>query len=327
MRSGDNAIDGEFHQLGARSCTLATLVEIASAVGTDFIGMKALELAERAATEPFFVACVGRPDRGKSALINALVETSILPESTTPVNVIVTTLRYGPRRKATVHFADGQRKQIPIRAISDYVTEERNPVNQKAVGAVEVFVPSSLLAAGVCLVDVPGTASLSGGNQASIKALVPHFDAAIVALGVDPPISNDELSVAHEAARHVKHVLFVLNKVDRLSQRAREEAVISLEAILSRHFGRTAKPLFCVSANQSLNDVGGLGVERDERLLKATLVGLARESGAALAQLMEARALASVAPGLVAEIERFNDALVRARERITLPPGEARRDY
>jgi hypothetical protein len=68
------------------------------------------------------------------------------------------------------------------------------------VAAVEIFHPAHWLSKGVCLVDTPGLGSVFLGNTEETRAFVPHVDAALVVLGVDPPIGADELVLVEEVA-------------------------------------------------------------------------------------------------------------------------------
>jgi hypothetical protein len=86
-----------------------------------------------------------------------------------------------------VRFRDRDWEECDPTALAIYVSEEHNPANEKAVAAVEVFVPSPLLRSGMCLVDTPGLGSVSLANTEATRAFVPHIDAALVVLGADPP--------------------------------------------------------------------------------------------------------------------------------------------
>lgn len=59
---------------------------------------------------------------------------------------------------------------IAVDDVVSYVSEERNPENARQVKTIEVFVPSPLLANGMCLVDTPGVGSIFRGNTASTAA-------------------------------------------------------------------------------------------------------------------------------------------------------------
>ena len=91
---------------------------------------------------------------GKSTLLDALVGEQILPTGVVPVTTVPTVLRYGSQRTARV-LIDGKWKTIRPEDLSQYVSEELNPENKKRVEGVEAFLPSPLLASGMCLVDTP----------------------------------------------------------------------------------------------------------------------------------------------------------------------------
>src|ERR1039458_8551640 len=148
----------------------------------------------------------------------------------------------------------GARVSPPVCAFRDargaYVNEENNSENKIGVSAVEVFLPSPLLASGMCLVDTPGIGSVFAGNTMTTREFVPHVDAAIVVLGADPPISGEELSLVEEVARHVEMLFFVLNKADRLPPEECAEAARFAERVLKERLGSKATPLLLVSRSE-----------------------------------------------------------------------------
>jgi Dynamin family len=299
--------DTESEKLRPSRSPLSTLVEIAHELGHERVEREARALAERVADKRFFVACLGQFKRGKSSLLNALVGTSVLPAGVVPVTAIITILRYGPTLEAEVHFENGARQQVSVGSISDYVSEERNPANFKGVAAVEVFVPSELLASGMCLVDTPGIGSIYAGNTAVTKAFVPHIDAALVVLGADPPISGEEMTLLEEVAAQVDELVFVLNKADRLSITECQEAIEFARRTLQKKLKREPSVVFQVSAAEWLN---GAGPSRDAPALLGVLERLARESAPKLVEQAERRGIDRLSAALVREIDNQRNALV-----------------
>ena len=171
------------------------------------------------------MACVGQFKRGKSTLLNALIGKPILPSGVVPVTAVPTILRFGESLGARVRLRNGEWTDIAIAAIEEYVSEVRNPENSKGVAGLEVFVPSPLLAEGMCFVDTPGLGSVFAGNTAATHAFLPHIDAAIVVIGADPPIARDELALVESVAKEIPDILFVLNKADRVTKPERDAAV------------------------------------------------------------------------------------------------------
>jgi Dynamin family len=188
------------------------------------------------------------------------------------------------------------------------VTEEENPENEKGVAAVEVFLPSHLLASGMCLVDTPGLGSVFAGNTAVTQAFVPHIDAALVVLGADPPISGDELRLVEEVAEQVRDLIFVLNKADRLPERERAEASRFTERVLAERLHHPVERIYEVSA---LERLGGTGPARDWDSLGKVLDTLAHRSGTDLVRAAEDRGVRLLTKRLRHELEEARGALVR----------------
>jgi len=286
---------------------LRDLARLASEAGAPRIASEAQADSERITEGRFYVACVGQFKRGKSSLLNALAGSAVLPVGVLPVTSVATVLRWGERLAARVRFSGGSWRDIRTEVLADYVAEENNSENKIGVSAVEVFLPSPLLASGMCLVDTPGIGSVFAGNTMTTREFVPHVDAAIVVLGADPPISGEELSLVEEVARHVEMLFFVLNKADRLPADESNEAARFTERILKERLGARASPLLMVSATERLLS----GPTRDWEKLESSLARLARESGASLVCAAEERAIARLLSRLVAEIDEQRDALVR----------------
>ncbi|MGC2793000.1 MAG: dynamin family protein, partial [Candidatus Sulfotelmatobacter sp.] len=140
---------------------LVRLAELADQFDAQQVAADARSLAERVSEGRFYVACIGQFKRGKSSVLNALVGDSVLPTGVVPVTAVPTIVRYGSHAAARVRFeAAGRWTDIPVKSVDEYVSEEKNPENAKHVTALEIFVPSPLLATGMCFVDTPGLGSV-----------------------------------------------------------------------------------------------------------------------------------------------------------------------
>jgi GTP-binding protein EngB required for normal cell division len=265
-----------WESLSAR-CTaiLTSLADLADDAGALELAFQARLRAERLAAGRFLVGCVGQSKRGKSTLLNALLGTQILPTGVAPATARVTLVRHGDRDSARVRIA-GEWHAIDPRSLSSYVLEGKNPDNHLGVTEVEVSVPSPLLARGLCLVDTPGVGSIYLESVGATLGCAPHLDAAIVVLGADPPITGEELSLVEEIARDVEHLVFVMNKVDRVSDLERREAVRFTEAALTRVLRRPPGPIVQVSC---VDRLGGAGPGPDWSVLERRLGGLAALAG------------------------------------------------
>ena len=280
---------------------LSRLAEIAAEFGAEQVAATARSIAERVAGGRFYVACVGQFKRGKSTLLNALVGAPVLPMGVVPVTTVPTIVRYGDSLAARVRFEHADWVDIPVGATEEYVSERKNPGNEKRVAGLEIFAPNPLLKTGMCLVDTPGLGSVHAGNTGATRAFIPHIDAAIVLIGADPPLSGEELQLVESVNHEVHELILVLNKADRTDESERAEAVVFSRRVLENRLGRSLPAIFQVSALERLENHGPA---RDWHLLIQTLTSLVGHSGVSLVRAAALRGIRRTADqllGIVAE--------------------------
>ena len=296
---------------------LTRLAEIAEHLQEDAIAADSRQLAARIEEGRFFVACVGQFKRGKSTLLDALVGEQVLPTGVLPVTTVPTVLRHGSARTARV-LIDAHWQTIQPEDLPQYVSEELNHENEKRVDGVEVFLPSPLLASGMCLVDTPGIGSVFSGNTDSTRDFIPQIDAAILVLGADPPISGEELALIEEVAVNVDEILIVLNKIDRVSEAERQQASAFASRVLEARLKRPVERIYEVSA---LNRLANAANGDDWNLLAEDLTRLARKSGQAMTRSAAERGLRRLSAALRRSISERVRALIEpiadSEQRIT----------
>jgi GTPase Era involved in 16S rRNA processing len=290
---------------------LVRMAEIAEGFGAESIAVDARSVAERVAEGRFYVACVGQFKRGKSTLLNALIADSILPTGVVPVTTVPTIVRYGEKRSARIRFQSDEWVTTPPETLDEYISEEKNPENAKGVTGVEIFIPSPLLATGMCLADTPGLGSVFAGNTASTNAFIPHIDAALVVIGADPPIAGDELALVETVAQQVHELIFVLNKADRVNAQERATAAAFARRVLQKRLGREIKTLYEVSALKHIERQAG---DDDWDRLVAALTNLVEQSGSTLVREATERALHRIGEQLLHIVAEERSALQRPVE-------------
>ena len=295
---------------------LARLVEIAAGLGEPALSADLQQLVTRVEEGRFFVACVGQFKRGKSTLLDAFVGEQILPTGVVPVTAVPTVLRYGNPRTARVLVDSGWRVIDP-EDLAQYVSEELNPENSRQDAGVEVFLPSPLLAGGMCLVDTPGIGSVFSGNTETTKQFIPQIDAAILVIGADPPISGEELALIQAVAANVDEVLIVLNKVDRVSSADRQHASDFAAKILDGCLQKPVGQIYEVSALNRLNNAADAD---DWNLLLEALQLLAVNAGKAMTRSAAERGIRRFSASLQRSINERRRALTEpianSRQRI-----------
>src|ERR1700683_4770433 len=288
--------------------TLLRLAELAKEFGSEQIATDARSVAERVSEGRFYVACIGQFKRGKSPVLNALVGDNVLPTGVVPVTAVPTIVRFGSRAAARVRFEAGGWTDIPVKTVDEYVSEEKNPENAKHVAALEIFVPSPLLATGMCFVDTPGLGSVFTGNTAATQAFIPHIDAALVVIGADPPLAGEELELVEAVARHVQDLIIALNKADRTTDAERSAAMAFARRQLEKRLRRPVETLLEISAAEQLEH---RGTGRDWEKLVASLNHLIEGSGRRLIQAACERGLERISEQILVIISEEREALQR----------------
>lgn len=311
--SGETAHQGVTNPVDVDAVArLDRLAAIGASLGVTELAEEIDALRVRAHEARFYVACVGAFKRGKSTVLNALMGVEVLPTGVLPVTSVPTLLRYGATLGAQIRLQNGGWVEIEIADLAEYVAEARNPGNVKRVVAAEVRVPSDLLAGGMVLVDTPGIGSIIAANTAATEAFVPQIDAALAVIGVDPPLTGDELTLLARVMHDAPHVIVALNKADRFSaeeqQAARSFAERALAASLPQRARGTPAPVLLVSARDTLT---GTGSPYEWPALVAALRALDATSGAALARSGMRRGLDRLATRLLRDVDERLAALTR----------------
>ena len=80
------------------------------------------ELIDKIENQKITISVIGQFKRGKSMLVNAILNDRILPIGIVPVTAVVTTIEYGDKA-ATVRFDNGIIKEIPFEDMAEYINE------------------------------------------------------------------------------------------------------------------------------------------------------------------------------------------------------------
>jgi hypothetical protein len=204
---------------------LADALSELSALGTERDRERLAALRDRLAEARLRVLVVGEAKRGKSTLVNALLDRDVLPSGVTPLTAVTTTMRYGEDERAEVRFLDGHEEKHPLTALADLVTERGNPGNRRRIAGVTVYLVAPVLAGGVELVDTPGTGSVFEWDTQTAHEALASMDTAVFVLTADPPVSATERDLLGRVAGLSATTFTVLNKADHLDPAGLAEAV------------------------------------------------------------------------------------------------------
>lgn len=207
----------------------------------------------RLAEDRFNLAVVGQFSRGKSSLMNAILGMDKLPTGILPLTSVITTVAYGEKERVLL-LREGwtMTQEIRLDQLPEYVTQDRNPGNEKKVLLAEVQLPHELLRLGVHFVDTPGVASSIVANTRTTRQFLPEADAAILVTSFESPMTEAEVAFLEEVRRHVHKVFIVVNKLDLVTEAEREPVLEAVRDTIRTVLPDSNTPVFAVSARQAL---------------------------------------------------------------------------
>lgn len=182
---------------------------------------------------------VGERDRGKSTLLNALLEEpELFPTGSSAVTRAVITAQWGPLETITVSLAATaelpaeerkvSREQLPVYISQAAATDgEAHPDAGRTV-SVSIMLPNPKLGDGLVVVDTPGVGSVHAAHAAATAAVLPQADAVLYVTDATQPLLASELAfievvaTAVDASAYPERLFFAVAKSD--SDRAADPA-------------------------------------------------------------------------------------------------------
>ena len=256
-------------------------------------------LRERLEDSHMTVSVIGQFKRGKSAVINRILERQIMPVGIVPVTAVVTMIDYGEEEKAFVHFANGMVQETPFDGLSAYVNEQENKDNHLKVSRVEATCPSSFLKGNLTLVDTPGVGSVHENNTKEAYAFATESDAVIFTFSVDSPLNRIETDFLLKAKEYASKFYFAVNKIDMISREDLEAYLAYCREILPALTGLDSVRIFPVSAKT------GEGIEE----LKTAVLSDMRSEGRKILEESSELKLRDIVLSALAQIKLYRSAL------------------
>ena len=174
-------------------------------------------ILERLEDNGFEIAIFGRVSSGKSSLLNAILETDILPVGVTPITAVPTRITFGKSPGIDVWFANRTPEPFAIARLPEFVAEQFNPGNQKHVTKILVRLDSPRLRDGVIFVDTPGLGSLATRGAAETIAYLPRCDLGVVLIDAGSTLTPDDLQTIHILYEAAIPATVLLSKADILA--------------------------------------------------------------------------------------------------------------
>jgi signal recognition particle receptor subunit beta len=198
---------------------LRTAVTACRAYGREDMAERLDVLGGRLDASEVRVVVVGEFKKGKSSLVNALLNADVCAVDDDIATALPTVIRYGTTPSAHVVRAgsDGVpiHEAVALSAVSEYVTESPDGQQRPSdIGGVEVDIDRRILADGLVLVDTPGVGGLGAAHATATLGAISLADVAIFVTDASQEFTATEIEFLRRATELCPRVVCALTKTD-----------------------------------------------------------------------------------------------------------------
>ena len=171
---------------------------------------------------------MGDMKRGKSTLLNALLGENLLPSDVNPCTALLSVLRYGERKRVTLHYKDAScdpetvdietfRQTYVIDPAESKRLEEEGTEAFPHLSHVVIEYPLAMLQQGIELVDTPGLNDTEARNELVLSYLS-DCHAVLFVLDATQPLTLDERRYLNNYLKEAGLALFfIVNGWDKIA--------------------------------------------------------------------------------------------------------------
>lgn len=238
---------------------LGALVSLEAKVAKRPIDAEFVNQLKLLSTGLFRIVVMGEIKKGKSSFINALLGVrDLVPVSSDIATSTIYKICYGEKIAYKVFFTEESKKPcvfIDKQELAQYGTEDGNPLNEKCVEFIQVFVPSPFLKDGLVIIDTPGLGGLFKQHKRITYEYVPRTDAVfMVSDSVESPIGKNELDLLEDLKKVTNQIFFVQTKAMAVDAEARQARERNNRETLARHgFDKKLLRYFVVDSHLKLD--------------------------------------------------------------------------
>jgi GTPase Era involved in 16S rRNA processing len=190
------------------------------------------------------VLLLGMFNRGKSTILNALLQAQVVPTGLVPLTGASIRVTYGPESSTRVLFKDGTEKLYPGTDVLEEVAVLSGGIMRADIDQAVVEFPHPLLKAGMDLIDLPGVNDRPE-QEDFVRRRLFTADLIIHVLSASDQWTLDERELLNDwvLAQGLRNIVFVVNRANLLDEDERDEAFFAIRDGITTEFDLPSRPL------------------------------------------------------------------------------------
>ncbi len=196
------------------SGTLAAAIQIAERSGRTDLATRLRANRDQIRRTGVTVAVVGEFKKGKSSLVNALVNAEVCPSDPVDATVAPIVVHHGEELAVTVERKGEEPAAVDLMQVAVLGSEAGNDANRLGVTRIDITVPRRLLASGLVLIDTPGVGGLESAAGALNLATLDQADGVLFVTDCSQELTAPEIAYLKAARQRCPTVVCVMTKRD-----------------------------------------------------------------------------------------------------------------
>jgi hypothetical protein len=192
----------------------ASIIEIAERSGRTDLATRIKSSGEKLRRTGVELWVVGEHKKGKSSLVNALVNADVCPADPVWSTVVPIRICGGDELTTVATDLDGTNTECELDELLTTATELGNAGNTRRLRHVTVEIPRRLLGSGITLVDAPGVGGLESAVGSMTLAALGAADGALYVTDCSQELTSTELSYLRAIHERCGRALCVMSKSD-----------------------------------------------------------------------------------------------------------------
>lgn len=247
---------------------LSAGAELAAGQQRDDLERHLRRAEDRLAGQPVPVVVVGEFKRGKSTLVNALLQHAVCPVDADLVTAVPTTVYWAPTPQLTAYVRSDDRTELisrsaPLEDLERLITEQADESDPERERFVEIGFPHRMLRSGLRLIDTPGVGGLDSAHGFLTLGALRNASGVLFVTDAAQELTAPELEFLGTAVRRCPRTALVITKIDLYRQWRRivdldrghlQRAGLDLPVLAVSSFLRLR-----ASRDPQLNDESGFG--------------------------------------------------------------------
>lgn len=223
----------------------------------------------------FHLTILGEFKRGKSTLINSLLQEELMPVDILPTSAVVMVIEYDQDRSCTVSWSDSRVENWELSPENLKKLTYEGGIDTSYVKHVLVKLPVDVLKSGLVLIDTPGVNDLNESRDEVTYGILPHSDAALFLLDAAAPLTRSEADflTTKVLTNKLESIQFLVSKIDRLDPDEAEEALQGATERIQKVLGVPHEVLpYSIRTDSDTNSVNGTNPYRKGLLERIDLL-------------------------------------------------------